>query len=93
MSLGPKLLHALAPGTIGPVSRRAGIGRLRVSLEGDSFEFLQQPDQKERHFIISKLLPEAYSRSCIERQENARDWCEVLVNTVVEGPIRIELLG
>ena len=93
MRAGADLLPALAPGALRPARRRAARGVLREHVELDRVEALQEAHEEERHLVVRELLPEADARARVEGQEDERVRREVLVQSLVEEAVRVELLG
>lgn len=75
-----------------PLQQARGSLRLRIRIEGDTVEVLQQSDQEEGHLVVSKLLTEADPGTCIEGKENERIRNEVLLHSLVDEPVRIKFV-
>lgn len=55
VQLGPNLLDALSALSLFPALRYPGIRWLCIKIERDRIHVLQQANQEERHFVVSKL--------------------------------------
>lgn len=91
MRLRPQLLEALPAGHLRPPRRRARVRVLRVGLEVNGGEVLQQADDHERHLVVRVLLPEADARAGVEREEDERVAAQVRLLARVEEAVGVEL--
>ena len=85
----PNLFNNLPPLTQRPCSRWLGL-RIRVHIQRYILESLDQANDYRRRFVVCELLSKANSWPSVERKKDERVRNEVLLDTFIQEPVRIE---
>ena len=91
MSRNPNLLDSLPPISCRPRGRRFRL-RIRVHIQPNPLERLYNSSNGSRRLVVCELLSKANPRSSIERQEYEWIRDEILLNPIIQEPVRIELV-
>ena len=90
-SRDPNLLGSFPATSCRPRGRNFGLG-IRVHIQLNRLERLDDSSNDGRRLVVCEILSEADPRSSIKRQEYERIRDEILLNPTIQEPTRIELV-